>query len=691
MRTEVPLIISEAPSIIEAPLIIKDAAPLTESERERAWSDFLLSRRQPNIAPFVLDSWVRSRDTFHIDPALRRSPIVLDEEESHRRGDRLAPLRLGLPFLEQITEGLRDSRDMLAVCDAEGYVLSTIGHWRVIEELAEINFRTGGKWNEQATGTNGVGTALAKRRAVQIVGAEHYVQAWQRWVCTAAPIRHPLSGEIIAVIDVTGYKEGVQPHTLLAVYSTATLIEQRLMLEFTLEEKLLCDALFERANRLPADAIFALDRHGRVVRMNTAAERMLDASPDPGSQALFNELKPILRAGLERSDQRFEDHEQVVNSHVLGRQLRVITSPVARNHDTIGALIVLPQAAPVSGRGFRGDAAADLRATKPRGDATYVFDDIVALSPRMAEPLALARTVAASDLPVLICGESGTGKEMIAQSIHNASERSAAPFIAVNCGSIPDGLVDAEFFGYEDGAFTGARRGGNSGRFEQAHRGTIFLDEVSELSPRGQAALLRVLQEKEVLRVGAGTPRRVDVRVIAATNRDLSAEVKSGRFRSDLLYRLRGMVITLPALYDRPDDLLILARRFLEELPGQPRSLSDTAVNALTAYPWPGNVRELRNAIHRAAIVSRSPVIGEEHLPDEVRSPVTHYGTDDAGEREAPERARILATLGESEGNIAEAARRLGISRMTLHRKIRKWSLSRLEILEAANSRGPIL
>ena len=668
----------------ETPLIAEDAAPLTESDRERAWSDFLLSRRQPNIAPFVLDSWVRSRDRFHIDPALRRSPIVLDEEESHRRGDLLAPLRLGLPFLEQITEGLRDSRDMLAVCDADGYVLTTIGHWRVIEELAEINFRTGGNWNEQSAGTNGVGTALAKRRAVQIVGAEHYVQAWQRWVCTAAPIRDPLSGEIIAIIDITGYKEGVQPHTLLAVYSTATLIEQRLMLEFTLEEKLLCDALFERANRLPADAVFAVDRRGRVVRMNAEAERLLDASPDRGGQSLFNELKPILKAGLERGDQRFEDHEQVVNSRALGRQLRVITSRILRNHDTIGALIVLPQSAPPSARGFRSDVAADLRASRHRGDANYVFEDIVAASPGMADSLALARTVAASDLPVLISGESGTGKELIAQSIHNASERSTAPFIAVNCGSIPDGLVDAEFFGYEDGAFTGARRGGNSGRFEQAHRGTIFLDEVSELSPRAQAALLRVLQEKEVLRVGAGTPRRVEVRVIAATNRDLSVEVRHGRFRSDLFYRLRGMEITLPALRNRPDDIAILARRFLDELPGQARFLSEAAVKALRAYHWPGNVRELRNAIHRAAIVAHSPIIGVEHLPDEMQAPARDYGTAGAGDGDTPERARILAVLGECQGNVAEAARRLGVSRMTLHRKIRKWSLSRLEILEAA-------
>ncbi len=672
------------------PIVVQDAAPLTEIARERAWDDFIFSRREPNITPVVLDSWLRSRDAFHIDPALKRSPKVLTEEESRKRGERLQPLRLGLPFLEQITERLRDTQHILAVCDADGYVLTTIGHPRVIEELAEINFRTGGNWNEQVAGTNGVGTALAEGRAVQIIGAEHYVEAWQRWVCTAAPIRDPLTGEILAVIDVTGYKERVHPHTLLAVNSTAALIEQRLMLEFTVEEKLLCEAFFARANCLPADAIFAVDYRGRVVRSNAAAERLLAARPGSGGQNLFDDLKPVLRVAFEHGDGHPEGYEQVVESRALGHQIRVITSPVFRNRDPIGAIIVLPLSGAVHTRSGRGDRTADFRTSRHPGAARYVFDDIVALSPRMADAIALAQIVAASDLPVLVAGESGTGKEMIAQSIHNASDRSTAPFIAVNCGSIPEGLVDAEFFGYEEGAFTGARRGGNAGRFEQAHRGTIFLDEVSELSPRAQAALLRVLQEKEVLRVGAGTPRRVDVRVIAATNLDLSTELTARRFRSDLFYRLNGMVITLPALRERPEDLAVLAGRFLDELPGRMRlCLSDAAVKALRAYRWPGNVRELRNVVNRAAIVARGPTIEVDDLPDEVRAVAMDYAPVGVAHTRGSERARILAVLGECEGNVAEAARRIGISRMTLYRKIHKWSLSRLEVLKAADSQDP--
>ena len=669
-------------------IILRDAIIPAEIARERAWQDFTLSGREPKVAPAVLASWLRSRDLFQIDSTLKRSPIVLSEEESHRRGERMEVLRSGLPFLEQITQGLCDTEHMLALCDAEGYVLSTIGHSGIIDELADINFRVGGNWDERATGTNGVGTALAARHTVQIIGAEHYVQAWQRWVCTAAPIRDPLSGEIIAVLDITGYKEDAQPHTLLAVYSTAALIEQRLLLELTIEEKMLVEALFEQCRRFPADVIFAVDRRGRSVRLNAAAEQLFAAHPCSDGQTLFDELRPSLKAAFEYEGKHFEEHEQVLNSRTLGRAVRTVTSLVFRNNYPIGAIIVLPSAGTV--RTYRNNhyATTGLDVNRHPTGARYFFEDIVTLSPTMADAIALCRTVAASDLPVLVLGESGTGKEMIAQSIHNASQRSGAPFVAVNCASIPEGLIDAEFFGYEEGAFTGARRGGSVGRFEQANRGTIFLDEVSELPPQAQAALLRVLQEKEVLRVGAGTPRRVDVRVIAATNRELLSELDGRRFRSDLFYRLNGMSITLLPLRERPEDLPILASRFLDELPGKDRArLSESALEALAAYRWPGNVRELRNVIHRAAIVVNGPYITVADLPAELRSEVRNRADPDMGQSHNVERDRILAVLAECDGNVAEAARRLSISRMTMHRKIRKWSVSRLEVLNIARDR----
>jgi transcriptional regulator of acetoin/glycerol metabolism len=676
--------------------IAADRALPKPAALERAWDRFaLLGRDATELVPLIRESWIRSRDLHRIDPAIERSPMVLAERDLVERRERLGALRLGLPFLEQLSDGLRGTHHGLGLLDADGYVVATVGDPGVLEDLAAINFRPGGNWNEQTVGTNGPGTALAARKPVQIIGPEHYVHAWQRWACSAAPICDPITGETLAVIDVTGYRESAQPHTLLAVYSTAALIQQRLLLELTLEEKLLCEAFAARASRYPADAIFAVDQRGRAVHFNATAQRIVAARTGLAAQSLIDEFRPALSKTIERggarTEAKTEDRELIVSSQTLGRELRATVFAVLHQGRTIGAILAIPPGA------LAHSAATDRIATVLRpaarpGGARYVFEDIVAGSPRMTDAVALAHTVAENDLPVLVTGESGTGKEMIAQSIHNASARAGGPFVAVNCGSIPEELIDSEFFGYEEGAFTGARRGGSIGKFEHANRGTIFLDEVSELSPRSQAALLRVLQEMEIVRVGGAVPRRIDARVIAATNRDLRAQVAAGRFRSDLFYRLNVMEIRLPPLRERIEDLPVLAARFLDELPGRSRpSLGEAALDALCAYRWPGNVRELHNVIHRAAIMARGPAVEPDDLPEELLDAPLAQSVDSARNSTQhvadPGRERLLAVLGECRGNVAEAARRMALSRMTLYRKLRKWSVSRLEVLKAAHAR----
>src|SRR3989441_3329978 len=429
---------------------------VTESARERAWTDFVLSRRDPDVAPLVLDSWLRSRDVLHVDPALERSPIVLPEEEWRQRGERLEALRVSVPILERLGDGLRGTQHMLALCDADGYVLSTAGHPRVIEETAEINLRVGGSWHEQAAGTNGIGTALAEGRTVQIIGAEHYVSAWQRWVCTGAPIRHPITGETLAVIDVTGYRERVQAHTFLAVQATAALIEQRLLLEFTLDEKLLCDRLFARANRTPADAMLAVDRRGRVVQLNAAAERLLAVRRPSGGQTLRDELRPVVEAALERGGAHPEGYEQTIGSRALGGQVRIVTLPVFRDRRPIGAVVVLPLGEPgrLADRGRR--MRAENLALREEVDQTSMFEEIVGTSAPLRAVLARVSRVAPTDSTVLITGETGTGKELVARAIHKGSARSSHPFVSVNCAAIPQALIASELFGHEKGAFTGA-------------------------------------------------------------------------------------------------------------------------------------------------------------------------------------------------------------------------------------------
>jgi transcriptional regulator of acetoin/glycerol metabolism len=634
--------------------------------------------RDPVVTPAVLRSWVRSRDVFHVDPALERSPIVLPEDEWGQRRERLEALGVGAPVIERLAEELRETEDMLALCDADGYVLSTAGHPRVIEETTEINLRVGGSWNEQAAGTNGIGTALVEGRAVQVIGAEHYVSAWQRWVCTGAPIRHPITGETIAVIDVTGYREKVQAHTLLAVQATAALIEQRLLLEFTLDEKLLCDRLFACANRMPADAMLAVDRRGRVVQLNAAAERLLTARRPSCGQTLGDELRPLVEAALERGGGHPEGYEQTIGSRALGRQVRIVTLPVFRGRRPIGAVVVLPLGDP----GRLADPSRRIRAEnlalREEVDETSMFEEIVGTSAPLRAVLARVSRVAPTDSTVLITGETGTGKELVARAIHKGSARSADPFISVNCAAIPPALIASELFGHEKGAFTGAleRR---LGRFELADGGTIFLDEVGDLPSDTQLALLRVLQEREFERVGGNRSIRVDVRVITATNRDLNAAMAAAAFRSDLFYRLNVFPIEMPPLRERREDIALLVAYFVDRYA---RKVGKTIGNIdqrtfeiFQGYSWPGNIRELQNVIERSVVICETEtfVVDESWLRRELpRAPRPVQSlADDLASRE---REKIETALAASRGRVSGpfgAAAMLGIPGSTLDSKIK--------------------
>jgi transcriptional regulator with PAS, ATPase and Fis domain len=287
----------------------------------------------------------------------------------------------------------------------------------------------------------------------------------------------------------------------------------------------------------------------------------------------------------------------------------------------------------------------------------------------------------------VLTGESGTGKELFAQAIHAASARRAGPLVAVNCACIPASLLEAELFGYEAGTFTGARADGNVGKFEQADGGTLLLDEVSELSPQGQAALLRVLQEREVVRLGGSTPRPVDVRVVAASNRSLDAEIAAGRFRSDLYFRLHVLAVPVPALRERRDDVKLLAAAFLRDAEVQlgrsGLALSPQAVAALEAHGWPGNVRELRNAILSTAATAPSDVIEAAHLPEAVRAASAGGGAAPAapaapdGEPLADREELLRALASSSSWNVAHVAAALHVSRTTLYRWLRKYHIER--------------
>jgi DNA-binding NtrC family response regulator len=362
---------------------------------------------------------------------------------------------------------------------------------------------------------------------------------------------------------------------------------------------------------------------------------------------------------------------------------------------------------------FTANDARELRPlTEKLADTKQLtFEQLVGKAPNFLDAIAMARKAAASAIPLLIEGESGVGKELIAQSVHSASPRGRKAFVAVNCGAIPANLIESTLFGHEKGAFTGAIDKAN-GRFVDADGGTLFLDEIGEMPLDAQVKLLRVLQEGEVQPVGSKAPRKVDVRVISATNRDLAHEVRAGRFREDLFYRLNVVSVALPPLRDRRADISALAHHFLVHIAASEsvaaQSFSKEALSLLSEFSWPGNVRQLQNAIFRAAVLCDSPVLDAADFPQlsqqshvrrlrrssdqshEQRGPQAergHYGqaaainiliTDSVGQIRslADIEAEVLrAAIGHCEGRMSEVAKRLGIGRSTLYRKLGELNL----------------
>lgn len=451
----------------------------------------------------------------------------------------------------------------------------------------------------------------------------------------------------------------------------------------------------ERLNTILAqlkDGVVAVDLQERIETLNPAMEQLLGAAPGSLLGRRLSEVAPELSLAGTLADARAE----LERVQQLGlRTLVASRMPIVEQGRQTGAVLTCQDPATI----HRVDR--NLRASRaPRGSAggptRYTLEQIVGASDAIRRTKALAAASAASDATVLISGESGTGKELLAQGIHNASRRRRQPFVAVNCAAFPEALLESELFGYEEGAFTGSRRGGKAGLFEAAHTGTLFLDEVGEMPVPLQTRLLRVLQEREILRIGSTEPTPVDVRVIAATHRDLQAQVACGAFRRDLYYRLNILRLALPPLRERRDDVPLLAAQLLDRIARRLQADTRHAAPLVQAllehtghYAWPGNVRELENLIERVVVYSGShatpqtpqtllQMLGDiapevfERAPAANVAAAAPVGAPASlqATRKAAERQRVLDVLEACNGNRAQACRQLGISRATLWRKL---------------------
>ncbi len=628
------------------------------------------------------DSWRRCQGAS-VDPAIYQAPPPIKENSLHSLQTECSELlTASTPVMASARDFLAETGTVMVLTDQSGTILNLEGDMSTRGAAEDVHLLSGANWSELACGTNAIGTALAVGHAVQIHSAEHYCAGIKRWSCAATVVRDPYDKSIIGVVDVSALTESYNRLSLALVLATAGRIENRLAkLELGIRYRLLEECV-ERLSSSTSDGVIVFDRRGRAIKSNGRSSAII-ADLGIGGAAMGPEGLSSLSLRWNKGKDSPEELPDWIRREWI--------EPVIENGEHIGSVLTLPnrRGSTLAGAG-RVSAPAVLADT---GDK-YGFEKVIGQSDALMQAVGRARQLAKSRVPMLLLGETGVGKDVFARCIHESGASKDAPFVALNCGGFARELLSSELFGYAEGAFTGARQGGAIGKIEAASGGTLFLDEIGEMPLDLQPHFLRVLEEGEVYRIGENKPRKVNFRLIAATNRDLRKEIQSGGFRMDLFYRVAVTSINIPSLRERADDIPLLGEHFLTQLAlrhGVPmRTLSPAVLDALQLYPWPGNIREFRNVMESMLLTSRNSVMELEDLPAHLTSaaspsapakrttvpePVSPDDRSTLSSLENAEREVILNAIISNGGNMTAVAREVGIAKSTLYVKLKRFGI----------------
>jgi transcriptional regulator of acetoin/glycerol metabolism len=623
----------------------------------------------------ITQSWIRCLDEYRLDPGTCAEPEVVPAAELLARQERLADVQaVAKVEMSNLYQQLAGSGYAIMLTDREGVLLNYFGDPAFTHAASRTGLMPGAVWSERVQGTNGMGTCLFERRPVTVHQDEHYLSRNIGLSCAAAPI-FDHDGELVGVLDASGESRLAQQHTLALVSMSVQMIENRVFLH-----RFRHDFILRFHNRPEfvgtlSEGAIALSVTGKVLAATRCALFQLgvgDRTEIVGRD--ITELFNITFSGLIDSTVRKAFHPVPIfeirnGARFFAVMYQPLANPAKRHAAHLGLL-------PGVGAKESADPVPDSALDK------LAFGD-----PVMAANIEKAKRVLERNVAVMLLGETGTGKEMFARAIHASGSRASQPFVAINCASIPEALIESELFGYRSGAFTGANKEGQRGKLLQANSGTLFLDEIGDMPVALQARLLRVLEEREVAPLGSDTPVRLDIRLISATHCDLQKKIALGEFREDLYYRLQGVTLTMPPLRERADRRALIRHLAVEESDaGEPVELDSRLLSLLEQQRWPGNVRQLRHLLRSMIALRETDRLTVRDLPPEYRSaaddvrPAPCPAPDSPDQAslntlESAERSALLQELQRHAWNLSGVARELGMSRNTLYRKLQRLNI----------------
>jgi sigma-54 dependent transcriptional regulator, acetoin dehydrogenase operon transcriptional activator AcoR len=630
----------------------------------------------------IVESWDRCR-RLGADPLCKPVHKILtgNELQTLLTGNKEF-IAISKPFLLNLYRFVKGSRFTVGLFDRQGYILDTMqDDDQAMNENIHMQWFPGVRWDENSAGNNAAGTVLTLKKPIRIFGTQHYNKTFHNLTVSSAPIFNP-DGELMGGITLTAYYYATNPHTLGMAVAAAMAIENELRAQKALqeskaafEETELAFSLQKTVIEFIPEALIALDTRGCISVINDKAREKfsLEGQAIEGKhiRSISKEINHHFLSMIETNEPFTDADVRIFTKNGYGDYTLTcnpITTPTGK---MMGKILIFSEIKRIK-----------TLVTKMIGaKANIRFEDICGRNPRFLMTMEQARLISQSSSNALLLGESGTGKDIFAQAIHNASLRKDGPYLAINCAAIPRDLITSELFGYSEGAFTGSRRGGNQGKFELADGGTIFLDEIAETPLELQAVLLRVIEDKSIVRIGGSRIRPVDTRIIAATNKDLLEEVRKGNFRKDLYYRLNVFTIHMLPLTERLDDIPLLVNLFIKKygktLGKNIKRIDEKVMDAFMRYSWPGNVRELQNVMERMMNYTRSDELTAELIPPEILNARHAPSPDMDMDMESPEHAekKLIGRMLNLRFPKNQIAERMKVSRTTLFRKMKKYGL----------------